>query len=73
MLEAGDAIMIKYRFWRGPAGQETLVDAWIGAQIVCCEAGAWPLARLSDGQMTEVRPYMAWRLVAKAAVERLAA
>ncbi len=63
-LEAGDIVEIKYRVWR-PAGAagEDVVERWITASVLVCEPGTWPLARLADGQVTEIRPFMTWRLV----------
>jgi hypothetical protein len=61
-LELGDIVEIKYRTWRNiGAGGEDVVEKWINARVVACEAGAWPLVRLTDGQVTEVRPFMTWR------------
>jgi hypothetical protein len=36
---------------------------WVVGQIVDCSSDAWPLVQLSDGQITELRPYMEWRRV----------
>jgi len=38
---------------------------WVQVHIFKCEADTWPFARLADGQLTDVRPYMTWRGVAK--------
>ncbi len=61
-LEVGDGVEIKYRVWRpvGEAGED-VVERWVSAQIIACEHGTWPLARLADGQVTEIRPFMTWR------------
>lgn len=69
-LEPGDLIEIKYRLWRLEDGGEVLADKWIRAEILACEPDAWPLARLADGQMTEVRRYMPWRHLSRAADRR---
>lgn len=68
-LEPGDIVEIKYRLWRPADGRagEDVVERWIGAHVTACEHGAWPLARLADGQMTEIRPFMTWRRVSRAA------
>ena len=59
-LESGDLIEIKYRVCRY-GSEDEYRDRWIGAEIVACEPGTWPLARLVDGQITEVRCFMVWR------------
>jgi hypothetical protein len=66
-LRPGDTIAIQYRLWRPMDGTEDdVVERWISARIIDCEDGAWPLARLVDGQTTDVRPFMTWRWVARA-------
>ncbi|WP_295559488.1 hypothetical protein [uncultured Hyphomicrobium sp.] len=66
-LETGDSVEIKYRLWRpADASGEDFVERWIGARVVACEQGTWPLVRLADGQVTEIRPFMTWRCVARA-------
>ncbi len=65
-LEPGDIIEIKYRVWRASENADTLVDRWVAAAVTVCEEGSWPLARLADGQMTEIRPFMPWRTIMKA-------
>ena len=63
-LEPGDIVEIKYRVWRPVEGrQEDVVERWISAHVIACERGSWPLARLTDGQMTEIRPFMTWRRI----------
>lgn len=59
-LERGDLIEIKYRLRRGDDGSD-MFDRWISAEIIDSDPDAWPLARLNDGQLTEVRPFMEWR------------
>ncbi len=61
-LQIGDVIEVKYREWKDIAAVNELGDCWIVAVIVHCEPGTWPLARLKDGQLTEIRPHMCWRL-----------
>ncbi|MDQ8697357.1 hypothetical protein [Hyphomicrobium sp. LHD-15] len=61
-LTPGDRIEIRYR--TAVASLENgneLRDKWISAEIKSIDGGRWPLARLSDGQLTEVRRYMEWR------------
>ena len=62
-LQRGDIIEIMYRrpTWEGPATNP--VPRWIIAEIIDSDLNAWPLARLSDGQLTEVRNYMTWRRI----------
>ncbi len=64
-LEAGDIIEIMYR----SADDKT---CWLTGKVICCDGQAWPLARLADGQLTEVRPFMTWRHLRKAARPRAA-
>jgi hypothetical protein len=66
-LQPGDIVEIKYRLWRTAEGREDdVVERWIGAHVIACERGTWPLARLADGQMTEIRPFMTWRTITRA-------
>ena len=65
-LEAGDAIEIMYRVRRRDGSDEDYGERWVRAEVIDCEQGAWPLVRLADGQVTEVRRYMTWRHVFKA-------
>ena len=66
-LLPGDLIEVEYktRLRDNADGQR-----WVRASILYCEPGTWPLARLADEQLTELRPFMRWRLVAQA--ERIA-
>jgi len=60
-LQRGDMIEIMYRrpAWDAPSASP--IPRWILAEIIDSDLNAWPLARLSDGQLTEVRQYMTWR------------
>jgi hypothetical protein len=62
-LMVGEFIEIKYRVPRpADSGEDLeLTDRWITAKIVHQEEDAPPLARLSDGQLTDIRTYMVWR------------
>jgi hypothetical protein len=61
-LEPGDWIEIKYRLARNfGSDAEVLYERWFVAQVIECEPEAWPLARLADGQITELRSFMTWR------------
>ncbi len=65
-LAPGDVIEIKYRVWRAPgSGSDHVIERWITAQVTVCEPNTRPLARLADGQVTEIRDFMSWRLVAR--------
>lgn len=63
-LLVGELIEIKYRLSRlafdGSSTQD-FVDRWITAQIVHNDNDAPPMARLADGQLTDIRAYMTWR------------
>ncbi len=65
-LAIGDQIEIKYRAWSSDGCGDALVERWIHAWVIDCEPGTWPLVQLADGQITEVRPYMSWRMVSNA-------
>jgi hypothetical protein len=69
-LERGDLIEIKYRLRRGGDVDGDMFDRWIGAEIIDSDPDAWPLARLADGQLTEVRPFMEWRDLPGASSQR---
>ena len=56
----GETVEIKYRL---PSNPEIHRDRWIRAKIIEAGNDTWPLARLVDGQTTEVRPYMIWRRI----------
>ncbi|MGD9714873.1 MAG: hypothetical protein AB7V46_22860 [Thermomicrobiales bacterium] len=64
-LLVGDQILIKYRMWSFDDLNDEPADRWIRAEILESEPDAWPLARLVDGQLTEIRPYMTWRLLSR--------
>jgi hypothetical protein len=60
-LAPGDRIEIRYRSGASFDDGEGLRDRWIAAEIKSVDGGLWPLARLADGQLTEVRRFMEWR------------
>lgn len=62
-LAPGDRIEIRYRTAvpSSPSNDDEPRDKWIAAEIKNVDSGVWPLARLADGQLTEVRRYMEWR------------
>lgn len=63
-LAVGDQIAIQYRTSIDDAGRGP-AEYWIRARVMECEPDAWPLVRLADGQSTEVRPFMTWRMVSR--------
>jgi hypothetical protein len=63
-LEVGDVIAIMYQVSRDNGNDGEPAGQWIQAEIIEHEADRWPFARLADGQLTDVRPYMMWRGVA---------
>jgi hypothetical protein len=72
-LDIGDIVEIKYKVWRkADDGGEALAERWMSAHICRRDPGTRPMARLADGQLTEIRPFMEWRLIARARM-RLAA
>jgi hypothetical protein len=63
-LVVGEIIEIKYRVPRRSGGRGSdgdLSDRWITAKIVHQDDDAPPMARLADGQLTDIRAYMTWR------------
>ena len=61
-LVPGDRIEIRFRASSAtPSSDHELRDKWIAAEIKSIDGGIWPLARLADGQLTEIRRYMEWR------------
>ena len=52
-LRPGDIIQINSRSPCWLDEHEAIVERWIRAEVVDCEPGAWPLARLADGQLTD--------------------
>lgn len=66
-LEPGALIEVKY-----PSAGVDGAHRWIAGLVIACDDGTWPLVRLSDDQVTEIRPYMTWRLI-QAAGTQLAA
>ncbi len=64
MLVVGELIEIKYRATR-PLLECSYTsepgERWITAQIVDQDDDAPPMARLADGQLTDIREYMVWR------------
>lgn len=66
-LVVGELIEIKYRVPRPTAeaqSESPYSDRWIVAEIIHREDDALPMARLIDGQVTDIRAYMTWRRIA---------
>jgi hypothetical protein len=63
-LKAADSIEILYRGQLRSNNGGKFTEQWIRAKVLECDSDTWPLARLADGQLTEVRPYMTWRRAA---------
>lgn len=64
-LSFGDVVEIKCRFARFRDGQPDFVERWVSGRILAVDEG-WPIALLDDDQVSEIRPFMCWRLVKKA-------
>lgn len=62
-LEPGALVEIQYVVVRHAADAADTAHRWVPAEVIVCEDDTWPLARLNDGQVTEIRPYMTWRLI----------
>lgn len=63
-LMVGELIEIKYRLSRlmiDGGSTHDFVDRWVTAQIVHNDNDAPPMARLVDGQITDIRAYMTCR------------
>jgi hypothetical protein len=55
-----DLLEIKFKTFNTTSFDE-MRPRWVVGHIVDCSSDAWPLVQLSDGQITELRPYMEWR------------
>lgn len=63
-LVVGELIEIKYRIANPlleASSASEFCDRWIPAEIVHQDEEAFPIARLADGQITDIRAYMTWR------------
>ena len=73
-LKVGDVIEIRYRISRHwDQHDEQHIGRWLRAEIIDCDVDTWPLARLVDGQLTEIRSFMTWRRVPGLESDRQAA
>ena len=59
-LQFREFLEIKFKTFHTTSFDE-MRSRWVVGQIVDCSPDAWPLVQLSDGQTTELRPYMEWR------------
>jgi hypothetical protein len=67
-LLVGEIIEIKYRVPQSAFDEQPdsrLSDRWIAAEIIHRDEDAFPIARLADGQITDIRAYMTWRRVSR--------
>lgn len=74
-LVVGEVIEIKYRVARSPVEGDAMPefsDRWIAAEIIHQDDDAPPMARLADGQLTDIRAYMIWRRLPGIGVPRTA-
>lgn len=59
-VKVQDILAIKFKTFHTSELDE-MRPRWVVGQIIDCSSDAWPLVQLSDGQLTELRPYMEWR------------
>lgn len=74
-LVVGEIIEIKYRVPQRSyedSGEPLLSDRWFVAEIIHQDYDAPPVARLADGQFTDIRPYMTWRRISGHGAPRFA-
>lgn len=55
-LKEGDTVELLYR-----DGADAARTRWHRGQVIVADNDTWPLVKLEDGQLTEVRPFMTWR------------
>ncbi|WP_045835091.1 hypothetical protein [Hyphomicrobium sp. 99] len=66
-LVVGEIIEIKYRIPLRAfedSGEPCLSDRWFVAEVIYQDHDTPPMARLADGQFTDIRPFMTWRRIA---------
>lgn len=44
-------------------GPDSTRTKWYRGEVIVADNDCWPLVKLDDGQLTEVRPFMIWRTV----------
>jgi hypothetical protein len=59
-LQFRELVEIKFKTFHTTSLEE-MRPRWVIGQVVEWRSDAWPLVQLSDGQITELRPYMEWR------------
>ncbi len=55
-LKTGDCVELMFR-----DGADTMRTKWYRGEVIVADNDTWPLVKLEDGQLTEVRPFMTWR------------
>jgi hypothetical protein len=68
-LQFRELLEIKFKTFHMTSFDE-MRPRWVVGQIIDCSCGTWPLVQLSDGQLTELRPYMEWRRLDRLAAHR---
>lgn len=69
-LTVGEFIEIKYRVPQRAfedGAEPSLSDRWFVAEIIYQDYDTPPMARLADGQFTDIRPFMTWRRIGASA------
>ncbi len=61
-LAPGDVVEVKCRLSRLSESGPCFVERWIAGRVLATGEG-WPLVRLDDDQLCEIRPFMDWRPV----------
>jgi hypothetical protein len=56
-LKTGDRVELLYR-----DGADAARTKWYRGEVIVADNDTWPLVKLEDGQVTEVRPFMTWRM-----------
>ena len=67
-LVVGEIIEIKYRVPQPALDDRSdvaLSDRWLMAEIIHQDEDGLPIARLFDGQFTDIRAFMTWRRIAR--------
>jgi hypothetical protein len=60
VVKIQDMVEIRFKTFH-TSNLDEMRTRWVAGQIIDCSSDAWPLVQLSDGQITELRPYMEWR------------
>jgi hypothetical protein len=59
-VQIQDMLEIKFKTFH-TSSHDDMRERWVIGKIIECGSDTWPLVQLSDGQLTELRPYMQWR------------